>query len=1760
MFVTRGNTQRRIARSIVTILALTLIQTIIPPIITPVISAPIAQAVDANLFPTDLGTVYRYLAESYTSGATTWPEATTGATNQATISNTATKVTNIAGNFGASKAVTAVRGTTGTSLTFPTVVGRGTAADTKYTFFFVARYTATNTCTDRNRIFTSVTGNWLSGFWGCSVGVAYHEGWMTGSSPGATEYGANGSVTGNKWLLGADCGYNSTAGVCSARFRALGSDKTTVTTNTDATAHQVMVNGGAYNELSGFEIAEVISYPKNLTIPEVIRIENYLAAKYGLSLSSGAANKLDIHRSSIGSVLGRSFETQPQIAIEDSNGTIVTSDNSTVITATVTGANGSTIGTVTATAVNGIATFTNFGLNGYAGNSYTITYTANTGYTSTSESRVFTGGFSETDTALSLNGTNQFAYTTTPSQFSATTDFTLEAWVKPTGNNVNNWNLVICKEGIYELGFTSSGGVPYWSYGLSSTTTQYGGVISNVPVIMNEWHHIALTRATGSTQALLYVDGNLAYTGTADKLNATDNSLSQLNTHPFIIGGRRDSSGTNGGYFPGLIDHVMVFNDVRSAEEIKSDMHSYVSTTEPNMIGYFDFNEGSGSAIYNRVQSAVSSGDLTLLNSPAFTDVKTVDTSINPLTIVKFTRTYLTNVGGWKAPAGISRLTALVVAGGGGGGSRHAGGGGAGGVAWAPIYSVGNNAYFKVTVGVGGVGYGQAGNSPYVDGSNNLITYAGSNTSGVGTNGGDSTLLPANAAESITALGGGGGGGTSLAGGSSGGSNSFQYTTVASAAQYSTTYFTGYGNIGGRGYDGTACGSDWCGGGGGGAGAVGGSPTTSGTTQAGNGGAGRGFIIDSSTTTYFGGGGGGGSYTAAIASTGGIGGGGAGGKADQGVKGSYSTGGGGGGGGFSGQTSYRGGNGGSGIIIIRWITAPKPTFTNPVNAYLNVGMTETFTTNVSADSATAGLTRTFKWESTTAGIGGTYSQIKQGTGASNAYFSWVPPDTTTSGSNYLYRVVVTDSDVNGLFILETSTSVYAVINRALVVSGTSGIAKTINVSKSETFTITLGTSTYRPVLTSNNPGITLDTSTAGYAIVKIADTMTVGTYYETLTVTDSVSATVVTPLTIRVKAPPSLSNGGELVDSATILNLDASNSNSYPMTGNTWSDLSGRKITSVLNPSYGATSTYMDGSTRASNWNNGLNCTAPTFNKSNMGYFDFNGTNQCASVQSVKTQTTYSYHVWLKRSGNQSAQSSVISNLYQNTYDQINIALYWSGSNTLVAGIFNGGSWFTTSALTVADETWTFVSVTFDGSNLKMYANDDTGTAYTTAVTPFTFTPSLNSPDLILGRKWAEAYFFKGSIGSIRLYNRVISTSEITQNYNATKSRFDAGYLTQLTPTKKYGTALTDTFTVTSGGDTKTVVFSAAQKAGVKWDTSTASSIILNLQESLTATTHYDTITVTDNLGATTVLPLSFVVAKADTLTISMDTPTVVTYNGSPITVYPRVYYKGLAGVDTLTVTTRFSSTSYTDTSTVPTNADTYTVVAASPIFSIGAASNYVAVLYETSTARINQAKQQPLMVNYYGARAGSPFTLQVTGGSGPGAVTETITAGSSATNCAVSNHVLSNSNLATEQKYCSIVITKAASTNFFVETMSANIYFMVMENNMPSNQVGSGPTIGLNGNTSFETSTASVPTITSLGGTTFMTTTTMTITGTGFSSGPITVKFWRNKFGTSINVFSNTLLTVVIPSDATSGPVILYNANGFVATSSVTITPFINM
>jgi hypothetical protein len=1329
---------------------------------------------------------------------------------------------------------------------------------------------------------------------------------------------------------------------------------------------------------------------------------------------------------------------------------------------------------------------------------------------------------SETDTAVLMAGSNYF-YGQYLNGMYINDTFTVEGWLNPSSSCDGNTECPIFS---YEnVLVTRIYQGTFW-YALYGNTSGWQWTDTKAKFQSGEWHHFALTKRLTGNQANavdLYVDGKIFYinSGTpylnnAGNVGATNSSSDVVNTNDtwFYLGAR---AGTPRYY--GQMDEIKIWKVARTGEQILSDLNSS-DASSPNLQLYYDFNRDALSDTYdlqNLAWGGHSRSDLVSAGTQTFRDVKIVSVSA-PYTTITFPRTYITQAGGWKVPSNLTSASAIVVGGGGGGGfgsstNRPAGGGGGGGVTASLTQSFTPGATVTVKVGVGGLGGFAADDASVRNGQ--------SSTLGVG--GG------------LVALGGGGGGnnGGYGAGGSTvatgGGSGASSYTCTGSPPTPSGDLVPGAtvtsGNNGGGGIWG------WGGSGGGARGAA-----TNGVCTSINAGTpGPGFV-DPITNIEYGRGGSADAYstTSLVA-----------GNTTQNN-------------GWGGIISYNGGNstgvgyrGSSGTVVIRYITAAKPTYTKPSNAYLNVGMTETFTTNVAVDSATVGLTRTFKWESTTPTANGSFSLLKTGTGATNAAYSWVPSDTSTSGSGYLYRLTVTDSDTAGLFITDSSTA-FAVINQALVVTSTAtstSLAKKINVARSETYTITLGTPTYRATLSPVIPGISIDTSTAGSVILKISDTASVGTWLETLTVTDSVSASVVIPLTIIVAAPPTLLNTGEITSNNLILNLDAGNSQSLLLADTTtatsqiWRDLSG-------NQKNAETSGTFDART----------CVAPTYYASYGGYLEFNGSTTCYRTPDLGMTINKSFtaEAWFRmNSDSWSGSTSLITQNWPNA-NNVNITLGGAdGAASVKIGFYNGTWYKSTNGYTPIKGRWTHVVGTYDGANLKLYID---GVLFDTTATTAGLTGGLNTNGYSIGKSWGGNVWFNGSIASTRVYNRAITETEVAANFNATKYRFKDAPSSLLNPISQYGNLLTESFTATSGYETKTVTLNTGNRTGISWDTATISNRVnLSIQDSLTVGTYYDTVTVTDSLGQSTYLPIKITLKKADSLTVSMDTATSVSYNGSPITIYPRTTIKGLKSSDTATSAVRFSSSLYTESTVVPTNADTYTVRGAEPVFTIGLLSNYEGVIYETKTAVVKKINQRPLNIFKYGGTVGTSFVISLQGGDGTGAVTETLTGVSSVTGCSISNHKLS----ATEQKqgFCEVRVVKAGDQNYFAETETAQLYFMAFVNNQPTGQVGSGSTIGLNGVTSFETSTVAPPSITGLSALTISKSAggTFTITGTGFT-GSISVKFWRNKVivTTSGNGTSIDIPVVDISSvGATSGRIaVITSAGEAVSVDSLTITP----
>ena len=226
-------------------------------------------------------------------------------------------------------------------------------------------------------------------------------------------------------------------------------------------------------------------------------------------------------------------------------------------------------------------------------------------------------------------------------------------------------------------------------------------------------------------------------------------------------------------------------------------------------------------------------------------------------------------------------------------------------------------------------------------------------------------------------------------------------------------------------------------------------------------------------------------------------------------------------------------------------------------------------------------------------------------------------------------------------------------------------------------------------------------------------------------------------------------NGPRIVTSGLVLALDASDKNSYPGSGTVWSDLSG-------------------------NNKNGTLINSPTFNSANGGSIVTNGTNQYSDfgdLSSFINTTTITFSVWLKWSatgvnktilGNEpNYPSQILSNPVGFGLRQRSANNYWLSLGANAPAMIDYTPTITTS-------NWHNVLVTLNGTTATFYIN---GNSVSSAACNYTVGSTISFQ---IGRNSVAATeYWGGNMASFQLYSRALSTIEITQNYNATKSRFN---------------------------------------------------------------------------------------------------------------------------------------------------------------------------------------------------------------------------------------------------------------------------------------------------------------------------------------------------------------------------------------------------
>lgn len=218
--------------------------------------------------------------------------------------------------------------------------------------------------------------------------------------------------------------------------------------------------------------------------------------------------------------------------------------------------------------------------------------------------------------------------------------------------------------------------------------------------------------------------------------------------------------------------------------------------------------------------------------------------------------------------------------------------------------------------------------------------------------------------------------------------------------------------------------------------------------------------------------------------------------------------------------------------------------------------------------------------------------------------------------------------------------------------------------------------------------------------------------------------------------------GGNIVTDGLVLCLDAANSKSIVSGSTTWTDLS-------------------------RSGNNGTLINGPTFDSANGGSIVFDGSNDYVSI-SQNTNPSNITLDFVYKTLVTSGYEYLISNSRDccGTYNGYELYTYngrprfqiWNSTNVGLSG-----------TATLTNQIY-HVTATYNGSQLKIYQNGIlTGTANSTL--GIGNPPSYNLAVGGMGYDPAQ-YNLTGNIYIGRVYNRALSSEEILQNYNASKTRF----------------------------------------------------------------------------------------------------------------------------------------------------------------------------------------------------------------------------------------------------------------------------------------------------------------------------------------------------------------------------------------------------
>lgn len=229
--------------------------------------------------------------------------------------------------------------------------------------------------------------------------------------------------------------------------------------------------------------------------------------------------------------------------------------------------------------------------------------------------------------------------------------------------------------------------------------------------------------------------------------------------------------------------------------------------------------------------------------------------------------------------------------------------------------------------------------------------------------------------------------------------------------------------------------------------------------------------------------------------------------------------------------------------------------------------------------------------------------------------------------------------------------------------------------------------------------------------------------------------------------------GPRIVRDGLVLYLDAANPNSYNLsTPLTWRDISKNRNNGTLVNGTAVVSTTAGNVMSFDGVNDYVDCGQP--------------------AKLGNSLTGFTAATWVKPAINQGSLilengTGFTSNTFyiaQENSNQFSFEVYGlTGYDAIIASNFNP----------YQTNVWYYlVGVWLSGQNVKLYINGTLDPAAPFGSSTIQNTLINGNSNLWVGRRPGGSFPFSGNIAMVKLYDRALSQSEITQNYNTTKGRF----------------------------------------------------------------------------------------------------------------------------------------------------------------------------------------------------------------------------------------------------------------------------------------------------------------------------------------------------------------------------------------------------